>query len=299
LIPKDISKLQTHEIEAYISEPYKRSGDLLSGYRIALDPKKWEEEREAAMDAVEEDAEIDQLDSENEEGSDKKLTKTKKRKREADTGVSSAKSKSKPRTKKGSTEPVGKKKSVTSKGKKSGVRSKAMVESEDDGDHADDDDAGPSKKTSSPPTKKAKRDEEDEDREGNLPFHFGGYESLMSIIMTAQMLKDPEAVKVRDWRHKLQKTFLSHKNLPKEEANDFMCLRPSEPAIDRFLIFRKCLPWTLFLRRWKITIRSTFNTFRCVFFLCMLFSSLRSDDCVDVCGRLCSSSRRLGKSCVT
>jgi hypothetical protein len=33
------------------------------------------------------------------------------------------------------------------------------------------------------------------------------------------MLKDPEAVKVRDWRHKLQKSFLSHKTLPKEEVS--------------------------------------------------------------------------------
>ena len=32
------------------------------------------------------------------------------------------------------------------------------------------------------------------------------------------MLKDPEAVKVRDWRHKLQKSFLSNKSIPKEEV---------------------------------------------------------------------------------
>ena len=42
-MPKDISKLQQHEIQAYIDEPYKKSGDLLQGYKIALDPKKWEE----------------------------------------------------------------------------------------------------------------------------------------------------------------------------------------------------------------------------------------------------------------
>jgi hypothetical protein len=31
-------------------------------------------------------------------------------------------------------------------------------------------------------------------------------------------LRDPEAVKVRDWRHKLQKTFLSNKGLPKQSV---------------------------------------------------------------------------------
>ena len=44
---KDISKLQPHEIEAYISEPNKKSADLLEGYRIAKDPTKWIAERDA------------------------------------------------------------------------------------------------------------------------------------------------------------------------------------------------------------------------------------------------------------
>ena len=160
LVPKDISKLQTHEIEAYISEPYKRSGDLLTGYRIALDPKKWEEERETAgVETLEDEPEIDELDSENEGSDDKKQPKTKKRKRDSDAGLTN-KTKAKPRAKKGSAEPVGKKKTPNSKSKKGGIRSKAMVESEDE-------DAGPSKKSSPPPAKKAKRDKDDEELEGN------------------------------------------------------------------------------------------------------------------------------------
>ncbi|KIY73025.1 Tudor/PWWP/MBT, partial [Cylindrobasidium torrendii FP15055 ss-10] len=38
LTPKDISRLQKHEVESYINDPVKKSGDLLSGYRIALNP---------------------------------------------------------------------------------------------------------------------------------------------------------------------------------------------------------------------------------------------------------------------
>ncbi|EKM54777.1 uncharacterized protein PHACADRAFT_258859 [Phanerochaete carnosa HHB-10118-sp] len=204
VVPKDISKLQQHEIQAYIDEPYKKSGDLLQGYKIALDPKKWEEEREALQaEAAEEEAnaEVDQLEeSEADEGAededDEKKPKTKKRKRESE--VASAKNKSvKVKAKKEPAESK-KKASTASKSKKNGVKSKAVVESEDEGaDGEEDEDAGPSKKTSPPPAKKQKRDKDDED-------------------VDSALAKDPEAVKVRDWRHKLQKAFLS-KSAPKEE----------------------------------------------------------------------------------
>ena len=41
-----MSKLKKHEIEAYINEPVKRSGELFNAYKIALDPEKWEQEKE-------------------------------------------------------------------------------------------------------------------------------------------------------------------------------------------------------------------------------------------------------------
>jgi hypothetical protein len=210
LVPKDISKLQTHEIEAYISEPYRRSGDLLTGYRVALDPKKWEEERAAALaEGVEDEPEIDELDSENEGSEDRKHTKSKKRKRDSDAGLAN-KTKGRPRAKKGSAEPAGKKKASNSKSKKGGMRSKAMVESEDD-------DAGPSKKSSPPPAKKARLEKDDEELEGiSVLWAQAAYPN--SISRSAQMLKDPEAIKVREWRHKLQKSFLSNKSIPKEEV---------------------------------------------------------------------------------
>ena len=36
---------------------------------------------------------------------------------------------------------------------------------------------------------------------------------------TAALSNDAEALKVRDWRHKLQKAFLSAKVVPKEEVS--------------------------------------------------------------------------------
>jgi len=203
VLPKDLSKLKKHEIEAYIAEPHKKSGDLLNGYRTALDPEKWlkekDEERAALLEEIAEE-EVDELDGEEEADDDEKPTKTKKRKRESEPGT---KTKAKPKKEKDAGDAGAKKKKSAEKGekgekgvksKKNGVKSKAMVESEDEGERGDN--AGPSKKSSPPPTKKAKRDKEEE--------------------ADAEMEGDPEAAKVKDWRHKLQRAFLG-KVPPKPE----------------------------------------------------------------------------------
>ncbi|KAL1945865.1 hypothetical protein VTO73DRAFT_1867 [Trametes versicolor] len=202
IVPKDISRLQTHEIQAYISEPFKRSGELLKGYRIALDPKAWEEERDAALVEAQEaeaEAEVDQLESDGEEEADddeeEKKKKPKKRKRDSDVAP-----RAKPKAKKGSAEPTPKKRAASApKGKKNGPKSKAVVESEDEGGAEDGEreGSGPSKRSSPPPAKKAKRDK---DEEADSP-----------------LMNDPEALKVREWRHKLQKAFLNTKATPKED----------------------------------------------------------------------------------
>ncbi|EMD33848.1 hypothetical protein CERSUDRAFT_117909 [Gelatoporia subvermispora B] len=207
IVPKDISKLQEHEIQAYINEPAKKSADLLQGYRIALDPTKWEAELEsarvAALDA-EADAEVDQLeddDAEEDAEDDGEAKKAKPKKRKRDSDAAATKPKPKPKAKKEAGEPAAKKKpaATPAKGKKNGAKSKAMVESEDEGGaEPEGEDAGPSGRASPPPTKKAKRDKEDEEGDASLE-------------------KDPEAQKVRDWRHKLQKAFLNTKAVPKDE----------------------------------------------------------------------------------
>jgi len=200
LVSKDISKLQPHEIESYINEPYKKSGDLLQGYRIALDPSKWEQEIQAATQlAVEEEAnaEIDELESEREDEESGK-SKSKKRKRISDAGS--------------------KAKKVSTKTKRNGTKSKAMVESEDEGEGGEGEaEDARDKKASPPPTKKAKRDKEEE-------------------IDDAKLSNDPEAVRVRDWRHKLQKSFLSAKGLPKDEMPALDSLFTSVENYDRINI---------------------------------------------------------------
>ncbi|KAH9059016.1 hypothetical protein EDB87DRAFT_1675247 [Lactarius vividus] len=202
LVSKDISRLKTHEIEAFINEPSKRSGELLDGYKVALNPTKWEEEQELKRAHAEEeeanaevdqlDGEVDGLDADGDADADEAPSKSKKRKRESET---KAKARTKSSAKKDKDSDSTKRKAA---GKRNGARSKALVESEDDGaaeaDGDDDDDAGPSKRAASPPA--AKKPKKDDD----------------------PLASDPEAVRVRDWRHKLQKTFLNDKGTgPKPE----------------------------------------------------------------------------------
>ncbi|KAJ8502613.1 hypothetical protein ONZ45_g11592 [Pleurotus djamor] len=214
LASKDISKLLPHEIQSYLSEPHKKSGDLLEGYKIALDPKEWEENMASAGEAeAEANAEVDQLDSE-EEGSGDGEKKTKKaagrkRKRESDAGpIAKTKAPKKPRKSKVADDDEEASVSAVAKGKKGGrkstSKSKAMVESEDEGAGSPaggrtGDDASASKNAVSPDAKKGVKKNEAEELDANLA-------------------QDPEAIKVRDWRHRLQKTFLSPKLLmPKSE----------------------------------------------------------------------------------
>jgi hypothetical protein len=161
LVSKDISRLKEHEIRAYINEPHKKNADLLAGYRISLDPEKWEKELESLEVAAaeqEDNARVDQLETENEDEETKKPVKSKKRKRDVE--APSAKLKAKPKMK---TE----KKLASGKSKKNGAKSKELIESEDEGDQeaeaeADDDDAGTSAKAAPPPSKKPKREKEEE-----------------------------------------------------------------------------------------------------------------------------------------
>lgn len=171
LVAKDISKLQSHEIQSYISEPNKKSGELLQGYRIALDPTKWEEERETARRLVAEEeanAEVDQLDSE-EDGSgdldeeDVKAKKSRKRKRELDIASVSTKGKKAPKKADAT-------KQKKSSGKRDGAKkSNEMVESEEEDGNlvaADVTATGISGRGSSPPQKRPKRSGADEGDDG-------------------------------------------------------------------------------------------------------------------------------------
>lgn len=165
LISKDLSLLQKHEIEAYINEPHKKSGDLLKGYQIAMDPTEWEEtleEQRVAIEEAEANEEVDQLeDGDDVEVDTKKSKVSKKRKREGEP---------KPRkkeSKKSASAEAKEKKGLTKKkgSRKNGVRSKDTIESEDEGaEDAEGEDApAESSRRSGPAAKRAKKDKGGDD----------------------------------------------------------------------------------------------------------------------------------------
>ncbi|KAL1743767.1 hypothetical protein HDZ31DRAFT_40179 [Schizophyllum fasciatum] len=174
LYPKDISKLQKHEIEAHLADPpnAKAKGELNEGYKIALDPEPWAAELAERIQAVtgedeDEDAENEVDELEGSEGSSD--SKSKKRKRESDAGNRKKAAAKKATAKKEAAGGEGKKKA----GRKGQTKSKAHVESEDE--------ANPKDAKEEPPAKRKREDDGE---------------------------SDPEAVKFKEWRHKLQKTFL-------------------------------------------------------------------------------------------
>ncbi|KAF9066704.1 hypothetical protein BDP27DRAFT_1542150 [Rhodocollybia butyracea] len=198
LPPKDISKLKPHEIESYITDPAKKSGELLQGYKIARDPTEWSEEQHALKEVEDDEAEGDEEDELVDES--ERPAASKKKKTAAKDSPSSAPSA--PKKRKRDSEPGAKAKASGStaptkpKGPGRARKSKAAVESEDEDRVA----AGgePDKAVSPPVTKKAKlgpsatKDDAGDD--------------------------DPEANKVREWRHRLQKIFLSSKvTAPKDD----------------------------------------------------------------------------------
>ncbi|KZO98801.1 Tudor/PWWP/MBT [Calocera viscosa TUFC12733] len=179
LFSKDLSKLQKHEIEAFISEPHRKNSELMEGYRVALDPTEWEDNYTKRMaDAAEDEAAMqeDQLDEEEEEVEEAPAA-GKKRKRES---LAADK-----KSKKAKLEQLSKKR--TSKTKKSAD----TVESEDDG-AADESKVETSHAAAEKPSKPAKPVKGDGDDEAE----------------DKTLYNDPEAMKVKEWRHKLQKAFL-------------------------------------------------------------------------------------------
>ncbi|KAJ6517310.1 hypothetical protein C8R47DRAFT_1086941 [Mycena vitilis] len=183
LTPKDITPLKSAQINAYVTQQSgagaRKAGELMEGYKIALDPDSWEAEQAAnpptakkrksksQKQANDEEEEEEEVVDEEEEGEEEPEKAGKKRKRAASPAPKAAKAK---------------------RGGK-GKKSKATVESEDEGAEAE--------------------------------AETGREEGANKKVKTgdgaaANPEADPDALKVREWRHKLQKTFLG-KALPKEE----------------------------------------------------------------------------------
>ncbi|KAF9519197.1 hypothetical protein BS47DRAFT_1482179 [Hydnum rufescens UP504] len=167
-VPKDLSKLLPHEIDAYINEPSKKNGELLSAYRIAKDPTEWESEQRQIRkenEEAEKNAPVDELDEDEEAETGEIKSTSKKRKRDSDVDKKA------------------KAKTPENPKKNGAISAPSIVESEDEG-AAD----GDKKEDLERPVKRAKKG--DDDDEGD------------------EVSDHPEATRVKSWRHELQRAFL-------------------------------------------------------------------------------------------
>lgn len=211
---KDVSRLLPHEINAYISEPSKKKGDLLEGYKIAKDPTDWrkvkdelarrEKEREASGMGPDSGAgDHDELEEDEEESSDTgKKSKVKKRKRDST-------AKESPEDKKGKRKRASEQLAKQRRGK--GKKSAEHIESEDEEEKPAADKPTSSKADKERPAKRAKKDSV-----APTPAAGGGGDEDGD---DAAMAADPEAARVKEWRHKLQRAFLTKTAPAPEEMN--------------------------------------------------------------------------------
>ncbi|CAE6479640.1 unnamed protein product [Rhizoctonia solani] len=194
---KDVSRLLPHEIAAYLAEPSKRKGDLLEGYKIANEPYEWRKEKDALAErekvneaaGISVNDDIDELDDAEEDEDDD--VKPKKRKRESAADKKEAKGRG--------------------KGKRKPKKSAEQIESEDDEDKASRADKPTSSKAEKErPNKRAKK-------ESIAPQPSAGAAGGDDEGDDAAMANDPEAAKVKEWRHKLQRAFLTKTSPAPEE----------------------------------------------------------------------------------
>ncbi|KAG8934533.1 hypothetical protein FRC03_010469 [Tulasnella sp. 419] len=244
-LAKDLSRLLPHEIEAYISEPSKKNGDLKRGYEIALNPEAWEkefqkrlEEKQRQEEEIEES--VDQLDesegaddepdAEGEAADDGETTSKKKKKSDAgkkrkrESTSADDKKKKKKSTSEGTS---GKRRPVVNKKKK---LSAEHIESEDEDkadatastaqgeddieEDADKADPTPARK---PKSRRAKKEESTTETPDRPAKRAKKDKAEDEDVEDAALANDPEAQRVKEWRHKLQRGFLTNKSPPVAE----------------------------------------------------------------------------------
>jgi len=184
LPPREISPLKPHQIDAFINEPHRKaSGSLRTAYLTAQDPTEWDAQQAAALRQLEEaeaDEDVDELEEEEDEEEE---PTSGKRKRSAPAQKKDAK-KAKT-TKKVSFQLFSHHK--TDHQAAAEPKPKAAAEKP---------------KSDKPKDKAASAAATDDAGAGESPS------DVMRKLTPDPLAADPEAVKVKDWRHKLQRAFL-------------------------------------------------------------------------------------------
>ncbi|WVR00271.1 hypothetical protein IAU59_007414 [Kwoniella sp. CBS 9459] len=174
---KEIKPLSPSDISAWLSEPHRKStGGLRDAYQTAQDPTEWDEEQ-AEIHRANEEAEnaVDELEEEDDE-------------EEAASGG---------KRKRGAAE----KKADKKKKAKTAPKSKAEV------DEVESEAEAPKSKAKSKPAAKPKAEKAKPAKAA------AAKPDTQEAVDEDPLASNPECVKVKDWRHKLQRAFLS-KSLP-------------------------------------------------------------------------------------
>jgi len=192
---RDLSHLKPSDIKAYLENTNRKTnGDLYKSYLVAEDPESWIAEKDAdlreaqRLEAEEdEDAEEDELAAEDGEEGAKSGGKRKRANAPADTKKDKKSKKAK----------------LSELAKKKGPKSKAGAEDEDEA--AEEAAPASKKKAAAKPTSKKEKSG------GDTPAAPAAEEGDASDPLSG----DAEAQKIKGWRHKLQRAFLS-KSVPTE-----------------------------------------------------------------------------------
>lgn len=188
LANKDITPLKAHQIEAYIREPHRKSaGALREAYMTAQDPTEWDAhqaDKRRALEEADADEDVDELEEEEE-------------------GATQGKRKRAPSAPKKET-----KKAKTTKkvGRISVERDRMLTRQADD-------------KPKQPKAAKAEKPKPESEAEPAAPVDDGELRGICGQLTADPMANNKEAVRVKDWRHKLQRAFLS-KGLPAASEMD-------------------------------------------------------------------------------
>ena len=153
----------------------KKTARLLDSYKTARDPAEWIAEQDAAAARAqleEANAEVDQLDDE--DGG----KKGNKKRRRDDPGK--------------------------------GRKRKSKADDDDDDEPKKKKRVAPKKKVADADDKKrkAKKDVKEDEEDCELTFNRESSIDWNADYTSAAMANDPEAVKIKEWRHKLQRAFL-------------------------------------------------------------------------------------------
>ncbi|WWD19632.1 hypothetical protein CI109_104094 [Kwoniella shandongensis] len=179
---KEIKPLSSSEISTYLSEPHRKpAGGLREAYQTAQDPTEWDSQQQEIHKAREEaeaeaNANVDELEDEDEE--------------EVATG--------------------GKRKRSAAEKKDKKKKAKTAAKAKNGASAADSEEEAPKSKAKAKPAAKPKAEAAKSSKAS------ASKTENQEPVDDDPLASNPECIKVKDWRHKLQRAFLS-KSLPTAE----------------------------------------------------------------------------------